>query len=446
MNILRCFKTSLLILLLIPAGQMAAEIGEQQIPTIQVSSLDFKIEGKTLEVALRRVMKIDEGMEFKSLEDFEKYLARDIQELKNLRIFTRAESKVDITPNLSGGSLAAITVFVTDTWSIFPFVVPSSQGSATILTMAVVDKNFAGTLTELRLSGDVGIGTDPLTGKFEVPRWGTYLDWSGIALNQWQFSTRMAFQYNTEQKFSDDVTIEDLSYYKAEFFLDVRYEFPFLRNLYYHMIPSVGGRFDYDVRVDSGKIEYEYFYLGLGQAIEYRKIDWYGFYRYGWSLGLLNALWGADSGSEMLLKSAFTGRLSGYGILGPLNPNARILGYYSINSDGTGLGRFLRGVKDNDMYGNKAYILNTAVQIRLFKGKLVEPHLQPFIDAGIAAESNESLELNNDFNLGIGSELILFFPKLPGLQIRGLLGFNAMVEDWSSPSKWEAALTFDIFY
>lgn len=436
----------ILLLILIPALNLIANESEIKNTSIQVSSLEFEIEGKTLEIALHRVMKIEEGMKFDNQNDFEIFLARDIQELKNLRIFTNTEYIVNLKPQSNGDTLASITVFVSDTWSIFPFILPSTQGSSTVFTMAVVDKNFIGSLTELRLSGDLGIGTEPKTGALEIPRWGAYIDWSGIIFNQWEFSTKMAFEYNTDRKLSNDLLIEDLSFYEAKFLLDISYEFPILRNLYYHIIPTIGGRFNYDVRLDSGNIEYEYFYLGMGQAIDYQKIDWYGYYRKGWSLGLFNALWWADIGSEMQVKSAFTGRLSGYSILGPLNPSARILGYYSINSNNTGLGSFLRGVKDNDMYGNKAYMLNTSLQFRLYEGKMVEPHLQPFLDAGIAATSDKSFHWNNEFNLGIGSELILFFPKLPGVQVRGLLGFNAMVEDWSSPSKWEAAMSFKIFY
>ena len=446
MKVRRSTLACMLLMMLLPSTGFAVDAEPETDAPVRVVSLDFIIDGKTLEVALRRVMKIKEDMEFDDLEALEDFLARDIQELKNLRIFTLVESQVDFIPSIGGGGQADITVSVTDTWSIFPFIVPSSNGSATVITLAVVDKNFAGSLTELRLSGDLGIGTDPLTNNLEIPRWGVYLNWSGITVNQWQFSTRIVYQYETERKFLEDVLIEDFSYYESQFFLDVRYEFRFLRNLYYHIIPSVGGRHGYDVRIDGGNIEYEYFYFGLGQALDYRRIDWTDFYRSGWALGLLNALWSADDGSQGLIKTSFIGRLSGYGILGPVNPNGRFLAYYAINTVGTGLARFLRGVRNDTMYGNRIFVLNTGIQIRLHRWSWLEPHLQPFIDAGIAAEPGEAFDWRKDFHLGIGTELILFFPTLPSLQIRGFIGFDATVEDWSSSAKVEAGFSFDLFY
>ena len=436
----------MLLMMLLPSTGFAVDGGAETAAPVRVGSLEFIIDGKTLEVALRRVMKIEEDMEFDNLEALEDFLARDIQELKNLRIFTLVESQVDFNPNIDGGGQADITVSVTDTWSIFPFIVPSSDGTTTLITLAVVDKNFVGSLTELRLSGNLGVGTDPLTDKLEIPRWGVDLNWSGIAVNQWQFSTRIAYQYESERKFSGDVPIEDFSYYEAQIILDVRYEFRFLRNLYYHIIPSVGGRHGYDVRIDSGNIEYEYLFVGLGQAIDYRRIDWTDFYRSGWALGLLNALWSADDGSEGLIKTTFTGRLSGHGILGPVNPNGRFLAHYAINTIGAGLARFLRGVRNDSMYGNRIFVLNTGIQIRLHRWSWLEPHLQPFIDAGIAAEPGEAFDWQEDFHLGIGTELILFFPTLPSLTIRGFVGFDATVEDWSSFAKVEAGFSFDLFY
>ena len=431
---------------LLPCAVIAGDVGTESTASVRVASLEFIIDGKTLEAALRWVMKIEKEMVFEEVEALEAFLARDIQELKNLRIFTRVESHVDISPDSGGGDRADITVSVVDTWSIFPFIVPSADGSVTTFTLGVVDKNFFGSLTELRLSGTIGIESDPLTGHLDIPRWGVHLDWLGIIVNQWQFSTKIIYQFETERKFENNVLIEDLSYYEVKFFLDVRYEFRFMRNLYYHFIPSIGGRHGYDVRIDSGEIEYEYFYFGLGQALDYNKIDWIEFYRRGWALCLVNALWMADDGSNELIKTTFTGRLSGHGILGPLNPNARFLTHYSINTVGTGLGRFLRGVWNDVMYGNRILVLNTGIQIRLHRWPKFEPHLQPFVDMGIAAEPGEPFDWQEDFHVGIGTELILFFPTLPSLQIRGHLGFDATVEDLLSSTKWQAGFTFDMFY
>ena len=79
------------------------------------------------------------------------------------------------------------------------------------------------------------------------------------------------------------------------------------------------------------------------------------------------------------------------------------------------------------------------------KGEVIEPHLQPFIDAGLAAKRNKSLELPDDFYLGIGSELIIFLPTLPSAQVRGWIGFDLTVGEWTTET-WEAGLSFDLHY
>ena len=426
-------------------GAQAGEDGKTGRPVI-VASLEFSIEGKTRESALRREIKIDVGMRFEDRPELEYSLDRDIQNLINLRIFSKVEPTLEYVAGDGPTDEAHILVTVADTWSLFPFIMPSSEGSSTVFNLAIVDKNIVGSLTELRLSGDFGIGTEPETGQFEIPRWGLYLDWSGVTLNQWQFSTHVQQIYETERKFSGDVMIEDYSYYETRFAVNIRYEFRFLRNLYYHIIPAVRGRYSYDVRRDSGDIEYEYFSLGLGQALDYQRIDWEGFFRHGWAMGILNFFWGSNNGTAGELKTDFTARISGYGIWGPVNPNARLLGYYAVNHESTGIAEWLRGVRNNVMFGNRALILNTGLQFRLFRISWLEAHLQPFFDAGIAARDNEPFNWADDIHLGLGSELILFFPTLPSVQIRGFVGFDLTVDDWSSQAKFESGLSFNLFY
>ena len=76
---------------------------------------------------------------------------------------------------------------------------------------------------------------------------------------------------------------------------------------------------------------------------------------------------------------------------------------------------------------------------------MIEPHLQPFVDAGLVAKRDEPLDWADDFHLGVGSELIVFLPTLPSAQIRGWIGFDLTVDDWSK-AKWEAGLSFDLHY
>ncbi len=81
----------------------------------------------------------------------------------------------------------------------------------------------------------------------------------------------------------------------------------------------------------------------------------------------------------------------------------------------------------------------------MWKGVWAEPHLLPFVDAGLVAKRDESLNFKDDFFLGVGSELILFLPTLPSAQIRGWIGFDMSVDEWSR-AKWEVGASFQLHY
>ncbi len=417
---------------------------------IRIEEILFESDGKTRPEALAREVKMIAGAEYSDMNELQKRLDREVQDLLNLRIFSDVTAELeiisrDISSDGEWLQKVRITFRVVDTWTLFPFLVPSSDGSTTVFTLAVVDKNFMGTLTEFSISGDFGIGTDPVTGNLEIPRWGIYFKWSGFTVNQWQFSTRLSQTYHTNRKFNDNVLIQDYSYYETLFLFNVRYEFRRVPYLYILITPMLGGRYAYDIRIQNDEIEFEYFRTGLSLGLDYKRIDWKDFYRQGWALGLFNAAWGSQGEEISQMKTVVKTRLSGYGIAGAVNPSARVVGLMSFNHEMTGLGSYLRGVRDDGVYGDRAVFLNTGIQFRLWKGVWMEPHLLPFVDVGMVGKQGESLNLENDFFLGVGSELILFLPTLPSAQIRGWIGFDLTVDEWSK-SKWEMGASFDLHY
>ncbi len=420
--------------------------GEKSNITVIVEEISFESDKKTRPEALAREVKLEAGTGFESINYLQDRLDREVQDLLNLRVFADVTVRVEDLPSGIGEPRKVRVVFtVVDTWTLFPFLVPSSDGSTTAFNLAVVDKNFLGTLTEFRISGDLGVGTDPIDGKWEIPRWGLYFIWSGFTVNRWQFSTRLSQTYQTERKFDDTILLQDYSYYETLLLFTVRYEFKRVPKLFTYIIPMVSLRYEYETSVQVEAIEYEYFRTGLSLGLDYNRIDWIDFYRRGWALGLMNATWGSSDGENGNLKSIFTSRMSVHGILAGINPNARLLSTVSINHEMIGLGSLIRGVRDNNVYGNRALILNSGIQILLWKGKVIEPHLQPFVDVGLAARRNEPLVWTDDFFVGVGSELIIFLPAIPSAQVRGWIGFDLSVDGWSK-AKWEAGLSFDLHY
>ena len=269
-----------------------------------------------------------------------------------------------------------------------------------------------------------------------------------MTVNRWQFSSRVSFGYVTQRKLDGSEVVEDLSFHEFLWATDIRYEAAFLRNLYIHILPVIGSRFHYDVRSAGDPVEYEYMFGGFGLGAEFNRVDWVGFLRRGWNAGLLNYYWIArDAG--FVQKNTITGRVSLHLLAGrdhAVNPSFRPLAFYSFAHEAPSLGRYVRGVDADVMFGDRALILNTGLQFRIFGRDRIEVHLQPFVDMGLAVPEDTSVDWSRDFHAGVGSEMLLFFPTLPGLQIRGYAGVDLMVDDWSAPTKWNLGLSFDLLY
>lgn len=437
------FLSVLSLLLLVPSMPSAADDAPN--PPVILQVLLFESDKRTRPAALAREVKLKEGMTFASIQELTRRLDREVQDLVNLRIFANVDYRIENLQTENGEPAAVrVVISVQDTWTFIPFIAPQSDGSTTAIQLAIVDKNFLGSMTEFKVSGAIGVGTDPLSDKIEIPQWGVYVDWKGYTVDQWQFSTRLSQTYETERKFDGSTMIEEISFYQTLLLAEARYEFPKVPRLYLYMIPQIGWRYSYDVTVETNPIEYEYFRSGLTLGLDYDHLDWIEFYRRGWSLGFANSTWGSTDRGDGSAKSVFIARSSGFATIWGINPNARLLGTFSLNHEMSGLGFELRGVKDDIMYGDRAIFLNTGVQIRLWKAKVVEPHLQPFIDIGLAGQKDDSIDWA-DFHVGMGTELILFLPKAPSVQIRCWLGFDVTETQWSDAS-WEAGLSFKIAY
>jgi len=136
--------------------------------TVRIEEIRFEVSGKTRPEALAREIKLETGSEYSTIDEFQTHLNREVQDLINLRVFSDVTADViivseGISSDGRGWENVLIVFKVEDTWTLFPFLVPSSDGSTTVFTLAVVDKNFPGTLTEFSISGDFGIGTDSIS-------------------------------------------------------------------------------------------------------------------------------------------------------------------------------------------------------------------------------------------------------------------------------------------
>lgn len=465
----------------------AGTAGIQQFP-VTVEQIKIVVKGRTRPSAVKRNIKLKEGRSFSTASLLVSAIQKDVQDLVNRRIFASVEFNIEYlktppaadktadqsayqsvdtpetaTPDSAESSVRSetcsepsselssepvpvvVTLYIVDTWTIFPFFIPSSTRGGTRFSLAVEDENFLGTMTTLKLSGGVNIGNDVLTGEFGVQQWNIYLSWLGMTVNQWTFSQKAVQSHVTFTKASDTAVLEHYSFDETGISLFVRYEIPKVRYLYTYFTPSVSWRYNYTIYRDDGKIDSPGFLGGAGLGVKYRKINWIGFYRKGWACGIFNMFQYALD-TEIPFRDLVSADIAGYQILKGLNIYSRLSGMYISGVDLTGLGVFLRGVKNYQLYGNRAIFNNNSLQIKIHHWEKFEPHLVVFMDMGLAVEKGRAPEFFNDFHAGTGLELALFFPEIPGFQINLTGGADLMINGWTNPEKWQFGLSSDFLY
>lgn len=145
------FLASALLIATLPLTAFSLDIEAATITQINIEGLK-----KTSEPFIRRELLFSEGEFFD-----EAYVKESLARLRNLNLFSKVESKVQLLDKQSNS--LAITITLAEKWTTIPIVKFSSGGDASQLTVGVYDVNLFGKFIEAGVQyeklGDTNSGT-----------------------------------------------------------------------------------------------------------------------------------------------------------------------------------------------------------------------------------------------------------------------------------------------
>lgn len=453
----RTLLPAVLIFCLLPSwNALAQESDAAEEPAFVITSVQYDIEGRTRQWALREVVALEEGLEFVSRVELEEYLARQHQNLINQRQLQSATVDYEVVENESGPDGVRVTVQTEDTWNIIVlpyFKYDSNDGL--LLSLRGRDYNFFGTLQELSIDLDYLRTTDEtnewtIAADFSLPfnmlerRWQWNLeeefvlenddiDFSastgiGYAFdawrNPWEVGVEQGYQLYTgdlADEEGNDYFLTDTLYLKG----DVGTPIPAGPMGYFRYRPdaSVFVNYAFDETLAEGR---RGTFFGFDHALDAGGFDWLGNFRNGLEVSLGNE--NEYSFYQTDWENKVTGTAKGWLSLDPFGLSARTTGFYYVDGvpiDQNDGAEEIRGVLDDEMVGDLGLFLNTDVALKVWTLEpIFEMQWAAFFDVAYVTNTEGSFEEKNDLRYGAGIEIIGFPLFARSLYLRGSLGFD----------------------
>jgi len=165
--------------------------------------------------------------------------------------------------------------------------------------------------------------------------------------------------------------------------------------------------------------------LTLTNTLGYGRVDWVGNLRRGFDANAAASVSALDRNDLFGVTGELDATSSWYLPWKFLYYYGRIHGMYAINTESTGLGSWLRGVKDSSVSGVAGVFTNQtlAVDVIPWKGVL-DLQIHPFVDAGIVMPYDGVFSLDSDLRVGAGADIALFIDVISNFLIRCTVGME----------------------
>jgi len=387
---------------------------------VVIDEIVYVIDGNTQTKALAALSYLEAGMEFSSMDTLIIALEREKQDLINKRVFEYVEYGF----SEAGENRYSITLKVADAWTIIPIPYPDYDSNTGLrLGMKTYWNNFLGTMTDayLGMSMDMKI-TD---GKIDIGEWNINPKISGIRIGNHRYLSFSMTQAYVEEQFFDSIEPAndyDYSYLKTSFEAGTLFDFE--NNWAYGVKAGVDGRYNYSGSLGTGDQKEQPFAITLSHYGRNGQVDWLENRRKGYSTTLSNS-YRIGTGKDNFFISDV--KLSGSVYL-PFWKRfyyyPKISGFYQWGQSRSNLGASLRGVQDNLLSGVTGVVFNNTLAFQFWRFEGVwDAQIHPFLDIGIVY-NGESFHSDRDFNIGAGSDLVLYIDKLPSLVARATIGLD----------------------
>jgi hypothetical protein len=444
-----------------------------------IRGFDFNVTGRTQPYYLIQNGEFREGERIQGNENFERYLARKVQDLNNQRVLDDTATKIEYFlgyPEDDGAIPVRLLIYVKDSMNFIILPYPKyDSNSGFSLTLKARDNNFLGTMSPLRI--DLGYSRDNGRNSFnllfdsDTPFHALGLDWNinfdhsleytmggrfyyqnvtGLSIRMPVDSTAVTIGFNHYLTFNQKSYTTPSGYYApygatelyASWFIPLGLEVGDFGQLSY--TPRVSGKISYPGQMDDARKPV----VTLSHSIGFGRVDWIGNLRRGLtaSIGNSNSWYFGRSDNAPLAIRLDVDASFYYALNTALGFTARLKyqQQWWHSSGGripiTGAGAYLRGVLNNDVQVNYMLSLNLDVPVRVlnFRPSVwfnndrlryidFEMFFSPFMDIALAKGTLEGSPVT--FNLDnvirtIGLEIIVYPSIMRSLQIRASIGYD----------------------
>ncbi len=396
--------------------------------------------------ALEKELNLPDILTYRSLEEMDNAIARIEQDLLNLRLYSSVRTEKALLEESETYRSYSLTIFLEDSWTFVPLVYPKYDTN-TDLTMEskILYSNFFGTLMEFEIDSYIQVSPEEDIEGVDTGLWQVDTTLENIHLGNRTYGFQWIQQHNREIKTNTEKTVENYSY--NETILSFGTDFPLNKNLTYTIAPIANMRYSYKNSLgDHGDPPREEpFSFGLVQNLVYDPYDWHGNFREGINCDL-GVLFRYSFREEEMKGFSYIETAWYHSLHRQLGVNFRSVLATSYNEEKSGLGIYMRGVPDENFYGNSCFVLNSAAALKTLDwDNLFELQWEPFMDFGLSKRERESFSADQDFRMSTGFSFLFFFDKLTSIQVRTTFGWDLLVPS-PEDDRFEFLLSTSLFY
>lgn len=426
-----------------------------------ITTVEIATEGSTRESVLRRVLGLEEGKTFGSLEDLQAYLDDKRQVLAGIRLFQSSSLDFKIGEMIDSVFPVAVSVHTKDTWNIIALPYPrydSNEGFR--LSVKFRNYNAFGSMEPLNVDVDyilstAGENTVGTSLAFTLP-----LDWQD---ESWAFFTSHSFLYSFAAPFTyqgfvgirkifdwagfdshlqfrqgfitKDLDSDDDSdwYARTEASTYARFSlFPDMANGTGYASTELAFGMNYNP-LTGLPTKYSGVDLRLSSGLGFGRVDWKKNFREGWLAAAENIIVYRFSDSDFQNLTTATFRIDMSLIPDLLGTGIRLVGVGSYPDPEDNLGSYLRGVRNDGIEADLGAFANFSLIGKLFdflpsryisiSWLDMEVQSSVFFDAGLVRESTDRMP---ELHLSSGLEFFAFPRAARSMFARISAGFDIL--------------------
>lgn len=414
---------------------------------VQVAEIQFRIsKNKTRQQALQKRLMVKPDAVYTSFADLQAAVDKDVQELKNLRIFEDVRADLLFVPGSGNRYKIIYEIEEGITFIPVPLLLYNSNYGGFQLLYVQIWGNMFGTLADSFSIFSLTLRDDG-TGKTETGPWLFAPIISNIRVGSWDMRIGMRQEHIESSRYNGAELVSKYMYNQSSLSTKFIKRFGLDRQFYYTVGPGITANYDYRDIAGLGGFPQIPFEGEVFQSLYYDTVDFYYNARRGWLTGATSILRLVNTDSRWKPEVDFElelGRYMAWGRNGWFSYYPRLMALKVFNGVSEKLGRPVRGIPDDSMDGNLAIYMNQTIGISVWRwNKVWDLQFHPWFDMAIAAGGTRSFRGWQDVRKSVGADIIWFFDKVPNFSLRFSWGVDLDPDlVWGDDNKTEFVVQY----